>query len=59
MSRECEYCDYHDYLLLHGYPPSDYYILIVHRIIHLWARLQGLVLAGVIGVDQGQAVGGG
>ena len=55
MEMGCEICHLHDVFLMSGHDPSQYPVLIIHRILHMQAVHQGLVLAGV---GLGPAVGG-
>ena len=59
MSGFCYYCNFHDYLMFHGIPTMDYFILILHRLAHLQALLQEMDLDDGEGGDQGLAAEGG
>ena len=58
MEMGCEICHLHDVFLMSGHDPSQYPVLIIHRILHMQAVCQGLVLGGG-GLGQGHGGGGG
>ena len=59
MSGICYSCNMHDYFMLHGFPTTDYFILILHRLAHLRALLQEMDQDDGEGGDQGLAAEGG